>query len=233
MKALVFYTSTNRKGQHDSSGAFKPEALAFAKIHGVAKTDMIPVPQDIPLWDRRWLVNRVLDKAGERRDLYDAVAYFGHGTTTSLPGMGYPQAQIPKLVGLLAQVLAPNAVIVLYACSAGKGFGFADRLDVALAKAGREDVCTVSHLTAGHVSINPHCEYSGEGPMQWGTPIVAKTSPLWGRWVSALRNNQWFRLSFPFLTWNDIVAQLGGDAAEAPEPGVRWRCPKCGYEVSD
>lgn len=231
MKALVFFTSTNRKGRKDATGAFIPEAKAFAKIHGVPKRDLIAVPQDIPLWDRRWIVRKALQKRAGVATAYDAVIYLGHGTPTSLPGLGLRQNNLAWFADGVAGLIGWKGVLVLYACSAGKGFGVADRIDVELADRGFKEVRTVAHLTPGHASWNPYAEYSGEGPTSRGVPIIAKGSKVWQRWISALRNNQWFRLSFPFMTQSEIVRQLGGNEAEAPEPGVKWRCPECGHEV--
>ena len=53
MNPLIFYTSTDRKGKHDATGAFIPEAEAFAKLHGIDKKRLIPVPQNIPIIARR------------------------------------------------------------------------------------------------------------------------------------------------------------------------------------
>jgi hypothetical protein len=177
MKAIVFHTSTDRKGRHDATGAFVPEAKAFAKIHGVAPSDMIAVPQNIPVWDRRGMVRYAFRAQASRGVLFDAVVYFGHGTKTSLPGLGYREAQLRQLAALIRGVLRPGGHVVLYACSSGKGYGFADKLDQAIEDSGLGPVKTVAHLTAGHVSINPHTEYSGEGPTLSGVPIIAPTDP--------------------------------------------------------
>lgn len=225
MNSLVFYTSTDRKGQHDATGAFEPEAQAFARIHGA--TDLIPVPQNRPVWDRRWFVRRKLRQLSQAGVSYDAVVYFGHGTPSSLPGLGLRQGDLKWFVDGLVDLLRPDGVLVLYACLAGRGFGIGDRIDVALADRGYESIRTVAHLTPGHVSINPHTEYSGEGPTDRGLPVIPTSSPLWPLWVKRLREDQAFRLSFPFMSEMEIAECL----AEVPATAFKGRCPQCGYEV--
>lgn len=194
MKSLILYTSTDRKGKHDATGAFIPEARAFEILHGGI---FVPIPQIIPKWERKEKVKRYLLS---NQDI-DNIIYFGHGTPRGLPGLGYTLANINQLVKLIPSTVK---TIVLYACLAGKGFGFGDKLDTLLPPY----VKTISHLTAGHTSWNPFSEYSGEGPNKSGIPIIGKKDILWRKWIKALKEDQSFRLSFPFMSSLEIRSYL-------------------------
>lgn len=229
MKSLVFYTSTNRKGKHDATGAFIPEALAFAKIHEVPKVDVIAIPQNIPPWDRRYLFRSAVRKRKKYGETYDGIVYLGHGSKSGLPGlgMGYrvkPSGTPEAMADLLSPILEPWATVVLYTCLAGKGFGYADDL---FHEFGENMPCgptLVAHLSRGHTTFNPWAEYSGEGPDGAGRDIIERDDPLWPRWRAALKADQWFRLSFPFMAHEQILAYL------EPKDKEFWTCSKCGHK---
>jgi hypothetical protein len=115
----------------------------------------------------------------------------------------------------IAQCVASDGKVVLYACLAGKGLGIADKIDIALAALGLPEVQTISHLSKGHTSINSKTEYSGEGPENRGVPIIDRHNPLWETWVDRLRENQAFRLSFPFMSQAEIESELRGEHVPA------------------
>lgn len=221
---LVIYQSTNRKNRKDATGAFIPEAKAFQKIHGVPDGNMIPIPHDMKRHVRwsKFSFSLNFEKMIIDNKL-DAIVYFGHGTPRSLPLIGAKMS--PRDLHLIGNVrvakrtsadmakrivncIKSDGKVILYACLAGKGFGFADRLDEHFADLGRPYIRTISHITAGHTSWNPNAEYSGEGPDRMGVPIIKKSDPLWKKWISALRSNQWFRLSFPFMSVAEIRSRL-------------------------
>jgi hypothetical protein len=115
----------------------------------------------------------------------------------------------------IAGCIAPDGKLVLYACLAGKDFGIADKIDIALTNLGFPDVRSVSHISKGHTSWNPLGEYSGEGPEKQGAPIIDRSNPLWRTWLEQLREDQAFRLSFPFMTQVQIESELRGEHVPA------------------
>lgn len=217
MDPLIFYTSTNRKGKNDAKGAFIPEAEAFAELHGISKSHLIAVPQDIPVIQRRRIFREVCKKYSD----IDTLVYFGHGTKASLPGIGVNNYNLKYCLDYIKGCSADRLTVVLYACLAGKGLGIADKLYQGLEEyVGSLKV--VSHLSSGHTSWNPYGEYSGIGINGAGEMIIEKTDPLWGKWVSELKSNREFRLSFPFWTRERIQEYL--------EYGYSTvvTCPTCG-----
>jgi hypothetical protein len=210
MKALVFYQSTNRKGRHDATGAFVPEAEAFLDLHGHLGIVRVPIPHDTPRWRRRRIFESVCKEHGD--GTFDAIVYFGHGTPRGLPGLGYRCGNDghDRMADHAAMPLHEAGKVVLFACLAGKGFGFADRMALSLRfRDPKAEV--IAHLTKGHTSWNPVAEYSGRGKGHAGLPIIGRRNALWKEWVRRLRDDQKFRLTFPFLTLTEINAQLRGD----------------------
>ena len=216
MKALVFHTSTNRKGKHDASGAFNPEARAFQKLHEIPDEHMLGIPHGLKPWTRR---KRFENQCRAHADgTFDAVVYFGHGTPRGLPGLGYRVGNDghDRMASIVASVLSSSGRVVLYACLAGKGFGFADRLAVSLRyRDPKAEV--IAHLSKGHTSWNPVCEYSGRGKGRTGLPIIGRRNALWQKWVKRLREDQAFRLSFPFMDVLEIARELD-DTHTPPGP---------------
>jgi hypothetical protein len=208
MKALVFYTSTDRKGKKDATGAFIPEAEAFQKLWNVPEVNMRAISHQLSVNQRRFSFESLCRNSipGE----FDAVVYFGHGTTRGLPGLGYQlwNDGHDRMAEHLAIPLKRKGRVALYACLAGKGFGFADRLAFSL-RYRAPDAEVISHLTAGHTSWNPWAEYSGRGPRHTGQDVISRKDALWSAWVERLRNDQPFRLWFPFVDVSQIRTALG------------------------
>jgi hypothetical protein len=213
LNALVFYTSTDRKGRPDATGAFIPEAKAFQRLWMVDPENMIGIPQNIPRWKRRIKVIRACKAREDAK--FDAFVYFGHGSRWGLSGLGFYRWNINTLVKSIVQCCSETTRIVLYACLAGRKLGFADKLHhkvtdhLTYAK-------TVAHLTAGHASWNPYAEWSGIGPKGKGLNIIDRDDPLWPTWRKMLRADQDFRLSFPFMSPGEIDTALTGNT---PPPG--------------
>lgn len=203
MNPLIFYTSTDRKGKKDSTYVFKPEAKAFAQLHGVPDSRVIPVPQNISIIARR----KIFRETCKKYEDIDKIVYFGHGSKSSLPGIGMNLYNLKYCVDYINGCAADQLTIVLYACLAGKGFGIADQLYWALQE--HLYCCkVVAHLSAGHASWNPYAEYSGIGKNKDGRKIIDSSDPLWSTWLKELKENQEFRLSFPFWTETRIREYL-------------------------
>ncbi len=74
---LVFYSNTNTGKKKDATGAFIPEAKAFAKIHKIPKENMIGVKcPHVARVKRRKIVLQAIESFPGR---LDAIAFFGHG----------------------------------------------------------------------------------------------------------------------------------------------------------
>lgn len=201
MKTLIAYSSTDRKGKKDASGAFIPEAFAFKKLHEFQYVQLTPIPQDIPKEKRFKIIMDALFNP------IDTFVYFGHGTPNGLPGLGINRSNVDVFAKKLDSLIEPHGRIILFACLAGKGFGIGDLLDTKV----KENVKTYSHLTAGHTDWNPFVEYSGEGPTRSGIPIITASDPLWPLWIKRLKEDQKFRLTFPFLSYGEIETWLKND----------------------
>ena len=213
-RSLVVYQSTNRAGRKDATGAFKPEALAFQKLHDIAPGRMLPVPHGLTAANK---ARRVLDYLeGVNAGALDAFIYFGHGTATSFPSMGfgrgssfYGDRRAYELAAQLGRVGSDRLVVALYACTTGKGFGVADWLGDMLRETWSKPGARVfAHRGKGHTTKYPFAEYSGEGTSDEGIAVIERTDPLWKAWVARLQDDQAFRLGLPFMTQDEIREAL-------------------------
>lgn len=195
----------------DATGAFQPEARAFAALHGAAA----PVLYD----------NRATKPARRRAVLGaiaavhpDVLAIFGHGWETGIQ-CGFGLAQVGDLAGALAGAArAPR--VILYGCLTAEGTGpggdggFADALRDALCAAGAAWAQVDAHVTAGHCCRNPYVRrFEGAGVPTGGLGgayLVTPGAALWKPWVAALKGDLRFR--FPFLSAVAIHCELGGAA---------------------
>jgi len=210
--SLVVYQSTNRAGRHDATGAFKPEALEYKRLHSVSPKLMLPIPHGLDAVNKARKVLGALRGIGDGQ--LDAFVYFGHGTTKSFPSMGFGlgfsgDRDVRQLAAEIARVGGGNIFVCLYACLTGKGFGVADWLGDELRDRLDEPGARVfAHLGAGHTTKFPFAEYSGEGAGDLGVPVIGSKDPLWRKWVNKLQNDQAFRLSIPFMTKQEIREAL-------------------------
>lgn len=210
MKTLAICTTKNKIGRHDGD-EFKRECDRFCKIHN---GQALYYRREFP-GRRRQLCETFLRSAGKLGGPVDAVAFFGHGGASQLYCTGHARRHIPQLAEALRSCLRLDrqVYVLLYACLTGKGFGFADSLDVALEGRGI-NVRTIAHTTAGHTTWNPSTEDSGEGPKSKGIDLIPRDSHLYQRWRQRLHDDQDFRLSFWAMTHGQLLAELG----DAPAP---------------
>lgn len=219
MRILVLYASKNTPGHgNDAGGAFIPQAQVFAKARRAAGDTVELVPFDNLMGNgRRDAFLKLISQAAP----FDALAYFGHGLRTGLPSAGVTFASDLKLAEVIHAKAAKNLRVILYACSTagapgadrdrldGDG-GFADRLRDALSKLGHVGWID-AHTIAGHTTINRYTRrfyMDGEAEGTGGTWIVAPGSPEWGAWGDALKNDQAFRMGFPFMAESEIHKRL-------------------------
>ncbi len=215
---IVFCPSHNRPGVNpdterpwvDATGAFQPEARAFAKLHGidhVVQFDSRKPPEE-----------RGIDVAAALRTYPDAevVAIFCHGGKTSLQ------------VGLSAYSLAAELArfrslhtVILYACDTGRDAdkdraddllpgpggdgGYADTLRDELAVTFGRAVTVYAHAKDGHCSWNPYWRRFSPATQSGGEWVIppptkadrAAQGPAWRAWRKLLREAPGFRFRFP------------------------------------
>jgi hypothetical protein len=112
MNILVIYSDKNSKGKHDATGAFIPEAFAFAKHHEIPKENLIPVTcVGVPKYKRKAKVLKEIEKAGIERKL-DAIVFFGHGWPSGIQ-FGIGRKDVPELAELISKHSYPTVKIIL------------------------------------------------------------------------------------------------------------------------
>ncbi len=230
---LVIYSNTDSHGKHDATGAFIPEAEAFAELHGVPQRNMFGVKcPRVNKAIRREHVYAAIEEASRERPL-GAIAFFGHGWPQGIQ-FGFNRKLIPELVKFMAPPRCRSDVVVtLFACLAAENDvrdrgvtnlgpatdgGFADLLRDEMVRQGMIYGWVDGHKTAGHTSWNPNLvrflcedvddpEYGAEG----GAWLVAPRSELWRKWIKALKNKKGgMRYRFPFLREMEVKAELHG-----------------------
>lgn len=227
---LVAYSNTNVKGKHDATGAFIPEAKAFAELHDIPSGNVVGIkmPKVAKVKRRRATLDAI---AHAGRDLsLEHIALFGHGWPQGIQ-FGFNRKHIPELVQHMARYCRPDVSVTLYACLAAENDvrdknvknigpttdgGFADVLRDEMVKQGLGHGWVDGHKTAGHTSWNPYlvrflCEdvddpqFGAEG----GAWVVAPRSQLWKKWIKALRDKKGgLRYRFPFMTEMMIKREL-------------------------
>jgi hypothetical protein len=227
---IIFHSSKNVHGRRDATGAFIPEAQAFAKFHGVPSDKLVGIPCVGTSKDKRRKI--VFDGLGYNDYFNDVVAFFCHGWSTGVQ-FGFSLKQIPELVEWLQASCFNDAKIILYCCSTaenrekgnnrvisvGTDGGFADSLRDEMARQGMDNCQVDAHLTAGHTTSNPHVvRFLGESVEDkdrgatGGAYLVAPGSQYWRIWRKALWGKvpglEDLRFQFPFMTELEIKQAL-------------------------
>lgn len=226
MRMLCFVPDANTTGKSDASGAFLPEARAFARFHGVSHELVIRrFPADAPIPKRRAFCVGAFDTAARPLDV---VAFFCHGWRDGLQA-GFLRANVLVLARMMGMHARLDAHVLLYACETGRDSdaetdddsepgpggdgGFADELRDACEALGRR-VTVMGHSTAGHCLRNPYARRFAPGAGgRGGEWYVEPEGALWQRWVRALRDpRSTLRFRFPMMTPGEIAQELGGGA---------------------
>lgn len=219
MRALIIHAGHNTT-KPDATGAFIPEAKAYAKWLASQgwTVECHPFDNRAEKPARRREVEGYIDNGA---GLWDHIAFFGHGLKTSIQS-GHTVDHVETLAALLSFHCAPHVRITLYACDAardgdrdkrddvndsvGGDGGFADVLRDALYARGMTGHVD-AHAKPGHATKNPHIRRfdidehtAGDG---W---LVAPGSPKWRAWIRSLKGDMRFR--FPWLTPAEIDAAL-------------------------
>jgi hypothetical protein len=214
--ALIFTPDRNSHGKRDYTGAFRPRARAFAKLHEIPLKCIVPIDQSRSKWGRR---QQVLAALAQAEPGLDVIAFFCHGLRRSLPSMGFGLGSVERLADAMAAKAAGILYVPLYAClnaggpGPGGDGGFADELRDALCRAGSIWCRVDAHSKSGHTDKNPWLRrFDGEGsPVggQGGQWIVKPGGPLWRSWVREMRRQRsTLRLRVPFLGRAQIHEEL-------------------------
>jgi hypothetical protein len=222
-RILVLAPRHNTGAKKDATGAFQPEARAFAQRHGVPESQVVHVDNRLSKPAMRRAVLAAIDAARSAGGGLEAAALFCHGWRTGIQ-LGFGSGTVGPLAEALAR--APGVRVALYACNAARGSsgddaaaiggdgGFADLLRDALCARGAPDCQVDAHATAGHTTRNPYVRrFSGMGSPIGGAGgffiVSPSQKPLFAAWRRALRDTD-LRYDFPFLTVAEIHAALVG-----------------------
>jgi hypothetical protein len=213
---VAFAPAYDSPGKRDATGAFLPEAKAFARLHDC---------------DRVIIDNRHVDAhmrqhvrdAIEARDEIRCLAFFCHGFRSGIQ-FGFRLYSSAMIVDSLAPRMARDCVIALYCCDTGRDGdaereddldpgpggegGFADALRDALRAKRRDWTGWVDgHVTAAHTTRNPHVRrMHAHGDSSY---LIPRDGETWDRWRVALRETD-LRLRFPLMTRGQIEDELRG-----------------------
>lgn len=224
---LVFYSNKNSHGRKDATGAFIPEAKAFAKVHDVPEENVVGL--NLVRVTRAVRKRKVLERIYSHQGKLDAIAFFGHGWPSGIQ-FGFRKGDISPLVKALKFAGNRHLRVLLYACWAaenqvvdkkhnevgpGTDGGFADLLRDEMVRHGLDLGWVDAHKTAGHTTWNPYVvrfhgrtvedvERGGEG----GSWIVSPKSPYWKKWRNRLTSDRSFRYEFPFVEEIEILYLL-------------------------
>ena len=217
MRALIILPQHNSHGKKDVTGAFEPEAFAFAKAREAAgwHCNIFAFDNAASKPARRKQVESVIWEH-EPDALWDLVAFFCHGYTTGMQ-TGHDLATVDSLAECIALRSSDTVLVPLYACdtadtrarkATGGDGGFADALRDALSVRGKHGHVD-AHTTTAHTTKNPHVRrfhMDGTGAAAGAGWLVDPKGPHWRAWRAALKGDMRFR--FPLLTADEIAAAL-------------------------
>lgn len=224
---LVFLPDRNIK-KADYSGAFLPEAKAYAKFHNIPLKNIHEIDISKPDADRRAQVIKYIELRGQEYDAINSIAFFCHGLKHKIQ-LGFNVNNIYLLTATMAKYCETEVAVPIYACSAARDMdgqiaddmdpdtvggdgGFADTLRDSLCKDHMVYCRVMAHVTAGHTTVNPWVRFfDGEGEEnggQGGYWVVEPRSPLWKKWIKWLREDDDNRFRFPFMTYMEILGSV-------------------------
>lgn len=217
MNKLIFYSSKNTHGKKDSSGAFRPEAKAFAKFYNVPSKNVVGIDCTAPKKERKIKVFEKLSKV----DDIELLMFFGHGWPQGIQ-FGFNRSDIDELaasinfvdgckIGIFACLTAENDTRDnnISGLGAATDGGFADMLRDSLNFNFGWTGWIDAHKTAGHTTWNPYAVRFVAGQNFGGQWIISPDSPLWKKWVKALhKNSNNIRYNFLTMTQKEIIKSL-------------------------
>jgi hypothetical protein len=221
---VVVYSARNSKGRNDASGAFVPQAKAFAAYHKVPLENVLGIDCiNTRAATRAAKLLEHIVKAGNENKI-DAIALFCHGWAKGIQ-FGLSLNNLAEFVAAIKPNAAQDLKVVLYACLTANAAltpkiknkigvatdgGFADRLRDCMSAQGLVDGWVDAHKTAGHTTMNPYvvrfdCHYANEPGGAW---LVAPRSALWRPWIDGQRQSEKIRLGFPLMTELELKITL-------------------------
>lgn len=219
---LCITPSANTPGKSDATGAFIPEARAYAAHHGYDPQAVVrSFDPRLNLAGRRAAVNAILRAV---RVPVHTLAIFCHGYRRGLQ-TGHQLEHVNELAAMLQVNAKPDAWVLLYACETGRDSdedtqddrlpgpggdgGFADALRDACERKGL-GISVMGHTTAGHCTQNPNARrFAPSTGGKGGEWYVHTSEPLFRPWARALRDQKsTLRYRFPQMTREAIVAEL-------------------------
>lgn len=221
MQSLLCLTPrSNTPGKHDVTGAFAPEALEFARLHGGGAAHVKSFPNTAEMSVRRGVCDLAIATAKP-----SVLAFFCHGWRDGIQA-GYRNKSCEALAALIAVTGVRELVIALYCCSTGDDGdadptnqrtpgpggegGFADVLrDRCLDRGIRARV--FAHATAGHTTENPFARSFGpdDAPGTGGRWLVEPGGVHWQAWKQALRDpTSTLRYRAPLMAPAEVIAEL-------------------------
>lgn len=225
---LCLVPSSNSPGKQDATGAFLPQARAFAEFHGYSGDSVMRYFDPAQsIFARRASCNAALRAL---RLPIKSLAFFCHGYRRGLQA-GYQTGHVAELAELLAAHgrMVEGGWVLLYACDTGRDAdedtqddrlpgpggdgGFADALRDALEKR-RLTISVMAHTTRGHTTENPNVRrfVAGTGGLG-GEWYVDPTSPLFQRWARALKDpHSTLKWRFPTMTPLELASELAAMA---------------------
>jgi hypothetical protein len=210
--SIAICPTHNHRGRKDVTGAFLPEARAFADLHGA---ELRQFDNRAAKWRRRREVEAILDAAPLK---LTHVAIFCHGYRRGLQ-TGHTTFSVNRLAAAIARNATASASVTLYACDTardgdkqrnddtkpgpgGEG-GFADKLRDGLLAHGMRGGHIDAHPVTAHATKAPYVRrfyIDPEAQDLGGDWLVAPGSTLWQAWRRKLRQDRRFRLSFPLMS---------------------------------
>ena len=199
MTTLIFTPDRNSRNKKDFTGAFRPEAQAFARIKkSEGAVRIVEINTSKPLKHRRDQVLEALKSTPEDTHLA-TVAFFCHGYADGIQ-FGFKNEHIPELVAAMKDVVTNDVCLPFYACSSantkvrhapGGDGGFCDELRDELCRQGMVDCSVIGHTTVGHTTRNPYVRvFNGNGSSIGGTGghwAIRPRSTYWKKWIKWLR----------------------------------------------
>lgn len=227
MKGVIFTPDRNTK-RADYTGAFLPEALAYAKVHGLPDSCIVPVDITANARAKRLAVIDAIQHHGDAQEGLDAVAFFCHGWKHGIQ-LGFERQDTDTLARVLRPYAKSSLSVPLYACSTGRDGdwqiaddmdpdtiggdgGFADELRDSLCAEAYAVRCRVlAHVTAGHTTLNPWVRFFDGNNMPYGGSggywPIRPHGPLWRAWVRWLREDS-NRFWMPHCSLEQIRADV-------------------------
>lgn len=222
MRVLIFCPDQDSPGKKDCSGAFLPEARAFARHHGAAPEEVIKrFPARLELAQRRASTSLAIKQVGAP---IDVLAFFCHGWPSGIQA-GFRRADVLLLARLLSAHMRPAGYVAIYGCDTARDLdnetndrtitgpggdgGFADSLRDACEVLGQR-VTVMGHCSAGHTTENPHARFFAPGcGGRGGHWYVEPGSALWPLWVRALKDpRNTLRYRFYWMSPAEIADEL-------------------------